>query len=131
LAMTFLMTPTTPESHMLDDRRFGELIDVRARHPERIAEAALRRKRRPMLAGDGRVCIVAADHPARAAIRVGSDPLAMANRRDLLDRLLTALAQPGVDGGLAAPDVIEDLLLLGALERHIAIGPMNRRGLRG
>lgn len=116
---------------MLDDRRFAELIDTRARHPERIAEAAMRRKRRPMLAGDGRVCIVAADHPARAAIKVGSDPLAMASRRDLLDRLLVALAQPGVDGVLAAPDVIEDLLLLGALDGHIAIGSMNRGGLPG
>jgi hypothetical protein len=36
--------------------------------------------------------IIAADHPARGALRAGADPLAMANRFDLLDRLRTALA---------------------------------------
>jgi hypothetical protein len=115
----------------MDDRRFLELLDTRARRPERIAQAAATRRRRSLLAGDGRTCIIAADHPARAALKVGSDPLAMARRRDLIDRLLVALAQPGVDGVLAAPDVIEDLLLLGALEERIAIGSMNRGGLPG
>ena len=77
------------------------------------------------------MCIIAADHPARAALKVGSDALAMANRRDLLERLLVALQQPGVDGVLAAPDVMEDLLLLGALDQRIAIGSLNRGGLPG
>ena len=116
---------------MIDDRRFLELLETRARHPELIAQAAARRQRRSLLASDGRTCIIAADHPARAALKVGSDPLAMAQRRDLLGRLLVALSQPGVDGVLATPDVIEDLLLLGALENRIAIGSMNRGGLPG
>jgi len=116
---------------LIDERRYLELLEARARTPERIAAAASARKRRPFLAKDGRVCIIAADHPARAALKVGSDPNAMANRRDLLERLLTALAQPGVDGVLAAPDVMEDLLLLGALDHRIAIGSMNRGGLAG
>jgi hypothetical protein len=116
---------------IIDDRRYLELLDTRARRPERIAELAAARRRRPLLGADGRLCIIAADHPARAALKVGSDPLAMANRRDLLERLLVALAQPGVDGVLAAPDVLEDLLLLGALDERIAVGSMNRGGLPG
>ena len=116
---------------MIDDRAFHELLDTRARHPERIARTAAGRKRRGLLATDGRTCIVAADHPARAALRVGSDPLAMARRRDLLNRLLVALAQPGVDGVLGTPDILEDLLLLGALDGKVAIGSMNRGGLPG
>lgn len=116
---------------MLDDRRFAALIETRATCPERIAEVARARARRPLLAGDGRVCIIAADHPARAALKVGDVALAMADRRDLLQRLLLALDQPGVDGVLAAPDVLEDLLLLGALEERVAIGSMNRGGLPG
>src|SRR5690606_24111251 len=64
-------------------------------------------------------------------LRVGTDPRAMENRRDLLSRVLTALAQPGVDGVLATPDLMEDLLLLGALEGRVAIGSMNRGGLAG
>jgi hypothetical protein len=116
---------------VIDNRRFLELLDARARHPEVIEQAAAKRKRRSLLADDGRTCLIAADHPARAALKVGSEPLAMARRRDLLGRLMVALAQPGVDGVLATPDVIEDLLLLDALDGRIAIGSMNRGGLPG
>jgi hypothetical protein len=116
---------------MIDQRAYLELLDVRAHDPERIARAAGARKRRSLLAGDGRTCIIAADHPARAALKVGNDPLAMAHRRDLLGRLLLALGQPGVDGVLGTPDILEDLLLLGALEGKVAIGSMNRGGLPG
>jgi hypothetical protein len=116
---------------MIDERRFLQLLDDRARRPELIERAAAARRRRPILAGDGRTCIIAADHPARAAVKVGSEPLAMARRRDLLGRLLVALAQPGVDGVLSTPDVLEDLLLLGALHDRVAIGSMNRGGLPG
>jgi hypothetical protein len=42
-----------------------------------------------------------------------------------------ALADPGVDGVLATPDIIEDLLLLGALENKVVFGSMNRGGLPG
>jgi Cgl0159-like len=45
--------------------------------------------------------------------------------------LVTALERPGVDGVLATPDVLEDLLLLGALDGKIVIGSMNRGGLQG
>ena len=75
--------------------------------------------------------IIAADHPARGALRAGADPLAMANRVELLDRLRTALERPGVNGVLGTPDIIEDLLLLGALDGKVVIGSMNRGGLAG
>jgi hypothetical protein len=55
----------------------------------------------------------------------------MGDRYDLLKRLVTALRRPGVDGVLGTPDVIEDLLLLGALDDKIVIGSMNRGGLQG
>jgi hypothetical protein len=63
--------------------------------------------------------IVAADHPARGALAVGSRPTAMNSRLELLDRLCTALADPGVDGVLATADVLDDLVLLGALEDKV------------
>jgi hypothetical protein len=75
--------------------------------------------------------IVAADHPARGALSVGNDPVAMADRRELLDRLQIALANPAVDGVLASPDIMDDLLLLGALEGKLVFGSMNRGGLAG
>jgi hypothetical protein len=110
---------------------YGELRRVRARHPERVAEAAAVRRRRPLLGDHGQLMIIAADHPARGALGVGSRPLAMGSRVELLDRLIVALGRPGVDGLLATPDVIEDLLLLGALDDLIVIGSMNRGGLQG
>jgi hypothetical protein len=57
--------------------------------------------------------------------------MAMANRAELLERLSIALHRPGVDGVLGTPDVLEDLLLLGALEGKVVIGSMNRGGLSG
>jgi hypothetical protein len=74
---------------------------------------------------------VAADHPARGALGVRGQAMAMASRADLLDRIGTALARPGVDGVLATPDLVEDLLLRGALDGKLVIGSMNRGGLQG
>ncbi|HEX5566951.1 MAG TPA: deoxyribose-phosphate aldolase [Streptomyces sp.] len=109
----------------------SDLVKVRTRHPEAIAEAAVRRARRPLIGDSGRLMIVAADHPARGALAVGGQKLAMANRLDLLERLCLALSRPGVDGVLATADILEDLLLLGALENKVVMGSMNRGGLAG
>ncbi|MFD8571266.1 deoxyribose-phosphate aldolase [Streptomyces sp. NPDC059639] len=75
--------------------------------------------------------IIAADHPARGALGAGDRTHAMADRTDLLERLQLALSRPGVDGVLASADVLDDLLLLGALENKVVIGSMNRGGLAG
>jgi DhnA family fructose-bisphosphate aldolase class Ia len=109
----------------------GRLAETRAVNPEAIYAAAARRPRRPLLGDSGRLLLIAADHPARGALSAGTDPLAMANRYDLLDRLSIALSRPGVDGVLATPDIVEDLLLLGVLDEKVIIGSMNRGGLRG
>ena len=72
--------------------------------PQEIA-AALARRRRPasLLGAHGRLMMIAADHPARGALRAGDDPLAMSDRADLLRRISTALASPGVNGVLGTP----------------------------
>ncbi|MFE8986493.1 deoxyribose-phosphate aldolase [Streptomyces collinus] len=108
-----------------------ELVRLRSHRPEAIAEAAARRPRRPLLNTSGRLMIVAADHPARGALGVGGRSLAMANRADLLERLCLALSRPGVDGVLATADILDDLLLLGALDGKVVLGSMNRGGLQG
>jgi hypothetical protein len=79
----------------------------------------------------GRLMMIAADHPARGALRAGERALAMADRTELLDRLSLALSRPGVNGVLGTPDILEDLLLLGALENKVVVGSMNRGGLAG
>lgn len=110
---------------------FEGLRELRASAPETIAEKFASRKRRPVIQGDGRLFIVAADHPARGAIAVGANPTAMANRYDLLERMAIALSRPGVDGVLGTPDIIDDLAALGLLDDKIIVGSMNRGGLRG
>ncbi|MFC9507243.1 deoxyribose-phosphate aldolase [Streptomyces sp. NPDC057002] len=109
----------------------SELVRLRSHRPEAIAEAAARRPRRPLLNDNGRLMIVAADHPARGALGVGGRSMAMANRADLLERLCLALSRPGVDGVLATADILDDLLLLGALDGKVVLGSMNRGGLQG
>ncbi|WRZ36348.1 deoxyribose-phosphate aldolase [Streptomyces phaeochromogenes] len=109
----------------------SELVRIRAQRPEAVAEAAARRPRRSLLGESGRLMIVAADHPARGALSVGDRRLAMANRIDLLERLCLALSRPGVDGVLATADILDDLLLLGALDHKVVMGSMNRGGLAG
>ncbi|OLF10489.1 aldolase [Actinophytocola xinjiangensis] len=117
---------------MITDGQWADLLHTRATEPGAIRAAyASRRRRERLLTDAGTLFLVAADHPARGALAVGDRPLAMAGRRDLLDRLLVALANPHVDGVLATPDVVEDLLLLDALHGKVVIGSMNRGGLAG
>jgi DhnA family fructose-bisphosphate aldolase class Ia len=113
-------------------RDIEQLIQARMRRPESIAAAAAARRRPTSLVGEhGKLMIIAADHPARGALRAGADPFAMANRVDLLERIRAALARPGVNGVLGTPDILEDLLLLGALDEKVVVGSMNRGGLAG
>ena len=116
----------------MDDGQLRMLVETRVRRPEAIAEAATRRIRPKSLTNDnGKIMMIAADHPARGALRAGERPLAMADRVDLLDRITLALSRPGVNGILGTPDILEDLLLLGALDGKVVIGSMNRGGLAG
>ena len=109
----------------------AEINEVRAREPQRIRKLLAARSRRQLFGNDGRLMIVACDHPARGALAATGRPTAMANRTELLGRLVTALSRPGVDGLLATADIAEDLLLLGALEDKLVFSSMNRGGLAG
>ena len=85
--------------------------------------------------------IIAADHPAHHDTRVGANPLAMANRHQFLGRILRVLVSPEIDGLLATPDVIEDLLIVDALlvqkgapallDHKVLVGTLNNAGLAG
>ena len=112
----------------MKDEEYRGLLRLRAEDPGAVAARAAERPRRGL--GDGgRMMIVAVDHPARRILGVGSDPYAMGNRRLLLENTIRALRRPGVDGLLASPDILEDLLLLGELDDKFLFGSMNRGGL--
>jgi hypothetical protein len=109
----------------------ADLTEIRAREPQRVAQGWAARTRRPLLGANGRLLLVAADHPARGALGVRADSMAMASRPALLERLATALSRPGVDGVLGTPDILDDLMLMGVLDGKLVIGSMNRGGLQG
>ena len=110
---------------------FAKLRDTRAENPGALAQIYKKRKHRDLIRGDGRLFIIAADHPARNALAVRDNPRAMENRYDVITRLAIALSRPGVDGVLGTPDIIDDLALLGCLDDKIVVGSLNRGGLRG
>ncbi|MCW4466385.1 deoxyribose-phosphate aldolase [Glutamicibacter sp. MNS18] len=114
-----------------DPRRYESLTCQRLEDPQAVARAASVRRRHAGAKLGEQNFIIAADHPARGALSVGKRATAMADRRDLLDRLQLALENPACDGVLASPDVLDDLLLLGALEGKLVFGSMNRGGLTG
>jgi hypothetical protein len=116
---------------MISDARWADLLDTRATMPEAIGAALAARTPRPMLADDGATFIIAIDHPARGMVGISGQPFVMANRRDVLERTMVALADPGVDGVMATPDILDDLALLGALDGKVAFGSLNRGGLAG
>ena len=114
------------------EEQLRELVRTRVEHPEAVIEAAAARVRPGSLLSErGRLMMIAADHPARGALGAGERGLAMADRVELLDRLVEALSRPGVNGVLGTPDILEDLLLLGALDGKVVVGSMNRGGLAG
>jgi DhnA family fructose-bisphosphate aldolase class Ia len=119
----------------------AKVTDIRVTDPGRSLRAAKERKRREHLTKDGKLNILAADHPARRVTRVGDDPLRMADRREYMSRILRVLMSEGVDGLLATMDIIEDLLIVhdlmrdsggpAFLDERVLIASFNRGGLLG
>ena len=116
---------------MLDRSTYAALGEARIFEPASLQKALRERKRRSLAGEDGNLMILAADHTARGMLAVGIDPLAVADRYTLLDNLLRGLSVPGVDGVMASADILEELAWLGALEAKVAIGTINRGGLKG
>lgn len=117
----------------------ARLVSSRVDDPERPVRAAAARRRRARLTLDGRLNLLAADHPARRVTGVGKDPLRMSDRRDYLARILRVLMSQAVDGVMATMDILEDLLTLHDLTREaggpafldgkVLIASLNRGGL--
>lgn len=125
----------------LSDAAMARLTGVRIADPECPWRAAQARLRRDTLAPAGRLNILAADHPARRVTKVGANPIAMADRRDYLARIVRVLSAGAIDGLMATMDILEDLLILdflvqqgggpSLLDHKVLIGSLNRGGLAG
>jgi len=116
---------------MLDRDRYRALCDARIFEPASLQRALRDRSRRTLAGSDGNLLILAADHTARGMLAVAGDPLAVADRYTLLDNLMRGLSVPGVDGVMASADILEELAWLGALDGQLAVGTINRGGIKG
>jgi DhnA family fructose-bisphosphate aldolase class Ia len=115
----------------LAPEHYRALLEARIFEPKALVAALVSRSRRSIAGSDGNLLILAADHTARGMLAAGDEPLAIADRYTLLDRLVRGLANPQVDGVLASADILEELAWLGALDNKLAIGTMNRGGVIG
>lgn len=120
---------------------FEQITEVRIHRPIIVETEARHRRRRARIAPDGKMVMVALDHPGRGVLRIRKDDLAMGDRHQLLARARRVLADPDIDGVVATSDIVEELLILSHLERgrssrsfldgRLLVGTMNRGGLAG
>lgn len=122
-------------------RIFEKITDIRVDAPEIIEQQAAARKRRSRLTKDGKLTVLAADHPARGVTALGQDPFKMGNRQEYLGRIMRVLIATDFDGFMSTPDMIEDLFILdylvqegggpSFLDNKVLIGCMQRGGVAG
>src|SRR5438128_1083029 len=98
-------SPSFASREFLTEKIFAGITELRVQQPNLVREELAKRKRRDRLTPDGRLMILAADHPARNVTRVADDPLAMCDRLDYLGRIVRVLAASRVDGLMATSDV--------------------------
>jgi hypothetical protein len=123
----------------LPPRAVARITDARVADPERVRVAAQARRRRGCLTRDGRLNLLAADHPGRRVTSIGDAPLRMAHRGELLARIVRTLQSEQLDGVMATTDLLEELLLLhdlveqaggpGFLHDKLLLASLNRGGL--
>jgi len=138
---------STPRSHktpaldeLVSDEVYTSIAELRVRDPTLAARLAAKRRRRRELTDDGRLAILAADHPGRMVTAIRGDSVRMGDRRELLSRIVRVLSGSRFDGVLATADIIDELLIIGhaaggraskLLDGRVLIGSMNRGGLAG
>jgi hypothetical protein len=120
---------------------FDAITDIRVNEPEVIVEEAKKRQRREKLTLDGKLSILATDHPGRGVTMVGKHPLLMGDRQEFLGRALRVVTSDEFDGVMGLPDLIEDLSIVNYLvkkgggpsflDNKVLIGCMQRGGVAG
>jgi DhnA family fructose-bisphosphate aldolase class Ia len=120
---------------------FYQITEARVEQTEAILNHAKKRKRRKKLTKDGKLIILAADHPGRRVTSLRNDPIGMGDRYEYLGRVLRVITDDKFDGVMATTDMIEDILIVdylyeqstgkSFLEDKVIIGCMNRGGHAG
>jgi len=122
-------------------RLFDRITEVRVKDPQIARNEAAERFTRKDLTQDGKLTILAGDHPGGRITRVGDDPVALGDRYEYLGRILRILTGSAFDGLMGTPDIIEELLIVnyivregggeGFIDDKVLLGSMNLGGLAG
>ena len=120
---------------------YQKITNIRVDNPDFIIDWSNRRVKRNQFTRNGKLNVVAADHPARGSVSVGDKPFEMADRHELLARLVDILYSEWVDGVLGSMDILEELIILhglliesgkeGFLDGKLLIVSLNRGGIPG
>ncbi len=120
---------------------FQQITDIRVENPDYIVDWSNRRIKRDHFTRNGKLNVVAADHPARGSVSVGKNAFEMSDRHELLARLVDVLHSEWVDGILGSMDILEELIILhglfkesgklGFLDEKLLITSLNRGGFPG
>ncbi len=120
---------------------FDRITEIRVDAPEIIEQQARARKQRRHLTHDGKLTILAADHPGRGVTVLGNNPLRMGNRHEYMARILRVLVGSEFDGFMSTPDMIDDLFIIdyliqqgggpSILDEKVLVGCMQRGGVAG
>lgn len=129
------------EDQFMPEHLFDMITEIRVTKPNIISNEAQKRKKRESFTNDGKLVILACDHPARHVTSVGADPVKMGNRYNYLSRVLRVLCNDEIDGVMTTPDIMDDLFIINHIYREytgnnfldnkVLIGCMNRAGLAG
>ncbi len=120
---------------------FYQITDVRVEEPESVVKHAQKRKRRNKLTRDGKLVILAADHPGRRVTALRNDAIGMGDRYEYLGRVLRVITGEQFDGVMGTTDMVEDILIVdylyerktgkSFLDGKVITGCMNRGGQAG
>ncbi len=118
---------------------YSRVTDLRIRQPGLPGKLLMARSKRRVIAKDGKLALIAADHPARMVTGIRQDPLRIGRRHEFLSRVLRVVACSPFDGVLGTADVIDDLAVLSSLSSRgraslddkVLVGSVNRGGIAG
>ncbi|MHB8336263.1 MAG: Cgl0159 family (beta/alpha)8-fold protein [Ignavibacteriaceae bacterium] len=120
---------------------FYKITNTRVNETRAIFEHAKNRKKREKLTKDGKLIILAADHPGRRVTALRNDPIGMGDRYEYLGRILRVITDDQFDGVMGTTDMIEDIIIVDYLYKQktgksflddkVITGCMNRGGHAG